>query len=165
MGSSTTTYKNEEPQVADLEIDPAIGKPAAFMGGGLGGALAGAAAGAMAGPGGVIVGAAIGGVVGARSAEGFVSDPEGESLYWEENFPDRPYATRDRRYEDYDQAYRAGYEVTPDLFKDENTTFDEVEATIRKNYEARNTSGLPWEGARPAAKDAFDRVRSSFRRS
>ncbi len=131
--------------------------PTAFLGGGAAGAVAGAAAGSLAGPAGTVIGAAIGGFAGAETAEAIASLPEEEDRYWRDNYGSRPYAKSGRSYDDYKPGFLAGYRGFHGRSGDASE-FDDVEDDIRSDYES-NPSNLPWDDARPAARDAWERSR------
>lgn len=123
------------------------------------GALEGAAYGTALGPVGIVAGAAVGGVIGGLLGERIaeVVNPTEEELYWKEEYVNRPYAEDKDAYESsYRSAYRYGvdsYVAAPDR------RFDEVESDLSRGWDkARGNSALPWERARPAAKDAYERL-------
>jgi hypothetical protein len=147
----------------DDNRDPITGAPGAHpvgtgIGAAAGGAAAGAAAGTVAGPigtaAGMVAGAVIGGLAGKGIAEKI--DPTVESAYWRENYNSRPYVDRDAQWDDYEPAYRTGYEG---YGRYRGRRFDEVETDLRGDYErGRGRSSLAWDKARFAARDAWDRV-------
>ncbi|MFN8392637.1 MAG: hypothetical protein U0136_20255 [Bdellovibrionota bacterium] len=150
--------KNEKPSEKKSAVDPTDPRQAAFMAGGLTGAVAGATLGSAAGPIGTVAGAAVGGFAGAKTAERIQIDLAAEDHYWESNWKNRPYSSTVSSYSEIQPAYRAGYDLPEDVYLDDNTTFETAEPTLRKTYERNSGSGLKWDSARPAAKDAFDRV-------
>src|SRR5688572_18423374 len=97
--------------------DPITGAPGSHpVGTGLGAAVGGAAtAGALAGtavgPVGTIAGAAVGAVVGGLMGKGIAEkvDPTREDAYWRENHARQPWG-KTRSFDDYQPAYRIGYE-------------------------------------------------------
>lgn len=143
--------------------DPITGEPGAHpVGTGVGAAAAGAAGaaiGATAGPIGAVVGAAIGSVVGGlvgKSAAEAVN-PTVEADYWRDAYMTRPYAHPDRAYEDYEAAYRTGYEGYA-RYHQAGRSYEDVEPDLQREYETgRNGSGLGWEDARHATRDAWQR--------
>ena len=148
--------------------DPITGEPGAHpVGTGVGAALVGAAAaaatGTVAGPVGTVVGAAIGAVLGGLAGKGVAEsiDPTAEDAYWRDNYRTRPYVASDARYEDYGPAYTYGlsaYERNP------GKQFDDVEPELSRGWDsARGQSGLVWEQARSASRDAFGRLHDSRR--
>jgi hypothetical protein len=144
--------------------DPLTGEPgshpvATGVGAATGG-VAGAAIGTLiAGPLGGLVGAAAGAMAGGAGgkAAGEAFDPTAEDAYWRDSHSKQPYATPDDRYEDYQPAYRIGYEgAFTDLT--ELGTFEEAEPELRNRYEAgRNV--LPWMKVRVATQSAWTRAR------
>lgn len=133
-------------------------------GGVAGGAAAGAAMGGMTGPVGAAVGAVAGAVVGALAGKGIAKavDPEAEDRYWQDNYSTREYVSG-RGYDDFGPAYRYGvdaYSRYPDR------SFDEVETDLGQNWTGkRGTSKLEWEHAKPAARDAWQRLSDSVERA
>jgi uncharacterized protein (TIGR02271 family) len=126
-----------------------------------GAAIAGAATGAaMTGPAapigaavGAVVGAVAGGLAGKAVAEGV--DPTEEDAYWRENYKSRPYVAQDKDYTAYSPAYRLGWES-----RSKYKSFDEAEPDLRTRWEREHGSktGLAWDKARLASRDAWDRI-------
>jgi uncharacterized protein (TIGR02271 family) len=154
----------------DSNPDPITGAPGSHpIGAGVGAAAggaagvgaamaAGAAAGTAAGPVGTAVGAVVGAVAGglAGKAVGEQIDPTAEDAYWRENYKTRPYASKDADYNTYAPAYRLGYESRG---TSKYKTFDEAEPELRTRWERENAkTGLAWDKARLASKDAWDRI-------
>jgi hypothetical protein len=154
----------EKEKPADLRHeDPLSGAPGAHpmaVGAGalLGGVAGAVMGGTIAGPMGSIAGASMvggalaGGLLG--KAVGEVIDPTVEDAYWRERHPLEAYGAG-TAYEDYEPAYRAGYEG---FARHGGEQFADVEADISRDY-ASHRAGLPWEKARPAAEAAWSRVR------
>src|SRR5689334_18158256 len=101
----------------DRNPDPITGEPGSHpVGTGIGaaavGAAAGAAGGAAAGPVGAVIGAVVGGVAGGYAGHEVAEsiDPTAEDAYWREHHSKRPYYTQGTKYEDYQPAYRYGWE-------------------------------------------------------
>lgn len=101
----------------DANRDPITGTPGAHpvgtgIGAAAGGAAAGAAAGTVAGPVGTAAGMVAGAVIGGLAGKGIAEkiNPTVESGYWRENYSSRSYVDRGARWEDYEPAYRTGYE-------------------------------------------------------
>jgi hypothetical protein len=156
----------------DKDKDNATGKKAAGAGAGavggavVGGVAAGATTGALAGgvtgPVGAAIGAAVGAVAGALMGKK-AADPAVEDKYWRENHASRPYARKDASFEDYQPAYRTGVES---YNRNPERSFDEVEPVLSRDWSrARGNSSLEWEHARPAARDAWDRVSNATERA
>jgi len=138
----------------------AVGGAAA--GGVVGGATAGALAGGVTGPVGAAVGAAVGAVAGAVMGRK-AADPAIEDSYWRDNHASRPYARKEVGFEDYRPAYRAGVEC---FNRNPGRSFDDVEPELERDWSrARGKSSLEWEHARPAARDAWDRLSNAAERA
>jgi hypothetical protein len=130
------------------------GKNAAGVGAS-GAGIVGAGAGmALGGPVGAVIGAAagavIGGLAGKKVAESIADDD-----YWRQNYMTRPYVRTDLTYDDYQPAYRHGWESRA-RFQGEQ--WDRVEDQLARDWDrTRGSSRLGWEEARPATRDAWDR--------
>jgi hypothetical protein len=135
------------------------------VGGIAGGALAGAAAGGLGGPAGAAIGAAVGAVAGALGGKAIADriNPTVENDYWKTNYSSRPYVTKGSSYDDYEPAYRMGYERYPTYH---GRTFDDVEREFERDWASvRGKSRLAWNDARHATRDAFDRTRDAIERA
>jgi hypothetical protein len=128
------------------------------------GAAAGAATGAavgtaVGGPVGTLVGAAIGAVAGGLVGHGIAEgiNPTEEDAYWRESYRTRPYARPDRTYEDYQPAYRYGWESRA---RYGNRDWNEVEPELGRNWNDynRGSARQTWDEAKLATKDAWHRV-------
>lgn len=149
--------------------DPITGTPGAHpLGTGLGavgvGAAVGAAGGAVAGPIGAAVGAVVGAVAGGlggkMTAEAF--NPTIESDHWRRTYTTRPYALATYTYDEFEPAYRYGWE-TAQTSDDKNQTFEHIEDGLSKGWDkVKGGSRLAWNQARDATRDAWTRVRSSI---
>jgi outer membrane protein with glycine zipper len=123
------------------------------------GAATGAAVGtAVAGPVGTLVGAAVGavagGLVGHGVAEGI--NPTVEDAYWRENYRSRPYVDANRGYDDYQPAYKYGWESRSQYA---GKRFEDVESDLERGWDkARGASRQTWNEARNATRDAWHRV-------
>jgi hypothetical protein len=85
-----------------------------------------------------------------------------EDLYWRENYRTQPYYAPHFSYQDYQPAYRTGYEGYVE-YMETGKSFSEVEPELRRNYENDYaTSGLAWERARHAVRDAWNRAENLF---
>jgi len=149
----------------DANRDPLTGEPGshpiATGVGAAGAAAAGAAVGgAVGGPVGAVVGGAVGAVAGgaAGHAAGEAIDPTLETEYWRQNFRNRPYYQRDKTFDDYEPAYRYGWEsaTRPDY---SGRRFDEVEHDLRRGWETKGDAKQAWYEVREATRDAWNRVR------
>jgi len=164
------TESNRTNTGRDSNPDPITGAPGSHpVGTGVGAAAGGAAgvgaamaagavAGSAVGPVGTAVGAAIGAVAGGLAGKAVAEgvDPTAEDAYWRENYKTRPYVSKETDYTSYAPAYRLGYETrSTSKYK----TFDEAEPDLRTRWERENAkTGLAWDKARLASKDAWDRI-------
>jgi hypothetical protein len=158
-----TNKVSRETQKELRNEDPISGAPGAHpVGSGLGAALGGAATGAVAGLAGGLVGTVVGTIVGgiagglAGKAVAEDLDPTVESAYWRDEHAKRPYFKKQYKYEDYEPAYRAGWEAYD---YEAPANWSDRERFAREKWE--NEGGQPsmtWEEARQAAEDAYTRV-------
>ncbi|MEF9999793.1 MAG: hypothetical protein RR720_17885 [Comamonas sp.] len=132
-------------------------------GGVAGGAAAGAAIGGMTGPVGAAVGALAGAAVGALAGKGVANaDPVEEDTYWRDNYASRPYVSG-ASYDEFGPAYRYGVDS---YSKYQGRSFDEVDADLSRDWgSTRGKSSLDWERARPAARDAWQRLSDRVERA
>lgn len=152
---------NDPNRDRDTNPDAITGEPGSHpVGTGLGaagGGAAGAAIGtAVGGPIGTVVGAVIGAISGGLAGKAVAEavDPTAEDAYWREQHGSASYA-KGRTYEDYQPAYRTGYESFGKY--EPGTKFEDAESELREEYSASKPK-LPWEHARPAAEAAWKRV-------
>ena len=158
-------------ETADANPDPITGAPGAHpVGTGVGatgGGAAGAAIGAMVGGPigaavGLVAGAIAGGLAGKGAAEAV--NPTAEEAYWRENYAQEPYVDKTKTYDEYQGAYRTGYEGYS-KYGAKNKNFEEVESNLQKDYDqARGKSSLAWEQARHAARAAWERLSGNLER-
>ena len=127
--------------------------------GGVSGLAAGAAIGAVTGgPVGAVIGAAAGALAGVGVAKGvdMAVNPEKEDAYWRENYSSRPYVQADRGYDQYRPAYQYGWEART---RYADRKYEDVETDLERGWDtARGTSGLAWNDAKHATKDAWHRI-------
>jgi hypothetical protein len=130
--------------------------------GAAGGAAAGAAAGIAAGPVGSLAGAVLGTIAGALaggSAENaWHQTSSGE--HWFRLYNSRPYISEGARFEDWGPAYAYG-EAMYERQSAPRRWDEAVEAELGHGWEAERTasgSALPWDQARHAARDAWERL-------
>jgi len=172
MESDVRSVDNQ--QAAHSNRDPITGAPGSHpVGTGLGAALGGVGAGiatavaggavigSAVGPVGTAIGAAVGAVIGglAGKAVAEVVDPTAEEAYWRDNFGTRDYAGA----ASYD-SFRPAYGLATDHYKrTPNLSFDEVEPSLARDWaDYRDQSTLEWNDARPAARDAWERLRQPY---
>ena len=148
----------------DANRDPITGAPGSHpvgtgVGAAAGGMAAGAAAGTLAaGPIGTAVGAAVGAVAGGLAGKAVAEhfDPTVEDNYWRENYQSQPYYQKGMTYDDYEPAYKLGYESRS---RYGSANFDDVDNDLMRDYEnRRGKSRLSWDHAKHAARSAWDRV-------
>jgi len=153
----------------DSNPDPISGQPGAHpLGTGVGAAGVGSVAtvvgSAVAGPIGAVVGAVVGSVVGGLAGKATAEriDPSFEESHWREHYSSRPYVEKDATYEEYQQAYRVGYEGF-DRYGNTGRNYSDVEPDLRREYEASRQGGLIWEKAKHAVQDAWNRAADSVK--
>lgn len=163
MTTTTEIKTDTDIKREELNLDPITHAPGSHpVGTGVGSAgaaVAGAAIGAVVGgPVGFAVGGAIGAVVGGAAGHevGEKVNPTTEDSYWRENYSTRPYATADRAYSFYEPAYRYGWESREQYA---GRKWDDVEKELDAGWYLRqDASGVAWNDARPATRDAWDRI-------
>jgi hypothetical protein len=149
----------------DANLDPLSGETGAHpVATGIGAASAGAAGaaigGAIGGPVGAVVGAVVGAFSGGLAGKGVgeAIDPTVEDAYWQSNYSSRPYADTSATYDDYQPAYRTGYEGYS-RYNGTGKSFSELEDDLQRDYETnRGKSNVTWEKAKHATRDAWERV-------
>lgn len=130
--------------------------------GAAGGAAAGAAAGMAAGPVGSLAGAVLGTIAGALaggSAESSWHKSSGAE-HWSRLYGSRPYVGEGARFEDWGPAYAYG-EAMYARQSGPRRWDDTVESELGHGWEAERAasgSALPWDHARHAARDAWERL-------
>jgi hypothetical protein len=108
-----------------------------------------------------VAGGILGGLVGKEVAESI--NPTVEEAYWQEHYKGRPYVDQGAAYEEYQTAYRCGWESRA---RRPDKEFEEVEPEVKSGWE-RMTAGskLGWDKARQAARDAWQRAAHAVRPS
>lgn len=145
----------------DANRDPITGEPGSHpVGTGVGaagGAAAGAAIGAVGGPVGMVVGGVIGAIAGGATGHAVAEavDPTAEDAYWRENFSSRTYAETNVPYDDYQPAYRTGYDG---YTRYPGKKYEDVEAELHRDYDKNSGNKLTWDKAKNATRDAWHRV-------
>src|SRR6478609_9713927 len=147
MDDDVTRDMNRDAKKAnpDRNPDPITGAPGSHpVGTGLGAAGAGAAGvaigTAVGGPVGSVVGGVIGAVVGAvgggLAGKGVAEaiDPTTEDAYWRDNYHSRSYVTKGAKYDEYQPAYRYGWESRKAHL---GKTFDQAEPTLAQSWTAK----------------------------
>lgn len=86
-----------------------------------------------------------------------------EDRYWQQHFMAQPYYRSGLTYQDYQPAYRLGYQGYT-RYHGSGMSYDEVEPELQQRYEhERRSSWLSWEQARPAVRAGWHRVEQAFR--
>jgi len=132
------------------------------LGAAAGGAATGAAAGAVGGPVGAAIGAVVGGVAGGLAGKAIAEqiDPTVENAYWEKNYQDADYIDSGADYQTYEPAYRYGWEARGEHDSDD---FNAAENNLKRDWEKRRgNSEMEWDAARPATRDAWNRVNREY---
>lgn len=144
--------------------DPITDEPGSHpIGTGVGtasGAAAGAAIGSIGGPVGAAIGVVAGGIAGAFAGKGVAEkiNPTEEDAYWRTRYEERPYRDESLSYETYQPAYRYGWE-SYGRYGGTGRSFDELEPDLSRDWSTqRGDSDLDWDRARPATRDAWDRL-------
>ena len=165
---SNESHANRDPITGEPGSHPVATTIGAAVGisAGVAAAVAlGATAGTALGPVGTLVGAVVGGIFG-----GGVGHQIGEDIYptqiawWKNNYSSRPYVAKGADFSTYEPAYWYGLHAGAQTMKSEKNEkdFDNLEPSLRNNWNlARGDSTLEWDDARPAARDAFHRVRTN----
>lgn len=79
-----------------------------------------------------------------------------EDTYWQNNYRNRPYASKTASYDTYQPGYRYGYEAA-NRYTDRSWT--DVEPELSKSWNTYPHRGnSTWEQIKDAARDAWDRV-------
>lgn len=155
----------DTPKAKDANRDAITGAPGAHpVGAGIGaagGGSAGAAIGAaVGGPIGAAVGLAAGAIAGGLAGKGAAEavNPTAEDAYWRDNYTSQPWVERNFTYDDYQPAFRSGYESYA-RYHGTGKAYDDVEPELRSNWDrTRGRSRLEWERAKSASRAAWDRV-------
>ena len=150
----------------DANRDPITKTPGAHpVGTGVGaagGATAGAAIGAIGGPVGAAVGLVAGAIVGGLAGKGVAEKivPTVEDGYWKDNYSKRSYAEKNLSYDNYQPAYRTGYEG---YSRYPGKKYEQVETDLQRDYEkSKGKSNLTWDKAKHATRDAWHRVEKAL---
>lgn len=140
--------------MSDIKKDHSIGAGT----GAVGGAVTGAAVGSVAGPVGSVVGAIAGGVVGAKAGDAIAEaiNPTEYTRHFEENYRTAPYYSAGREWNDYQPAYRYGYDTYGEY---RGQRFEDVEGRLEQNWnEAKADSRLAWAEAKDAVRDGWHHI-------
>ena len=128
------------------------------VGAALGGAASGAAVGMVAGPVGAAVGAAVGAIAGGLAGKGVgeLIDPTTEDNWLRESFGEKDYVAKDEKYEHYEPAYKYAGSAES---RYPGKSFDDVDTHLKSDWDkSEHAKTMPYEKARPAMMDAYDRT-------
>ena len=79
-----------------------------------------------------------------------------EGSYWREQFSSEPYVAEGEHYQDYEAAFRTGYEGRAQYA---GQKFDDVEGNLQRDWEQnRGGSKIGWNKASRACRAAWDRA-------
>ena len=93
-----------------------------------------------------------------KGRTGTISDWQAEDDYWRTNYETRPYIGSNRKYDDWQPAYRYGYESSQ---RYPGRRWEDVEPNLRsgwETYEYRRDNRSTWEQVKDAVRDAWNRV-------
>lgn len=139
-------------------VGTTVGTVGGMASGVAGAIVAGAATGSTVGPLGAAVGAVVGGAIGAGTGHEIAAqiNPKAEDLYWRNNYSSRPYVTSGAEYTTYQPAYKYGVDSFSEY---KGKSFDEVESDLGNRWDTvRGDSSLDWDAAKPATRDAYNRL-------
>ena len=126
--------------------------------GAVGGAITGAAIGSAAGPIGSLVGAVAGGVVGAKAGDAIAEaiNPTDYEDEMRRTHATASYARSDRDWNDYQPAYKYGYDT---YGRHQGRRFEDVDDELGSEWNRnRGNSRLEWSDAREAVRDGWHRI-------
>ena len=92
------------------------------------------------------------------SGTGVMSDWNAEDDYWRQNYQNRPYVGSSRSYENWQPAYRYGFE-SAQTHRDKR--WEDVEHNLRSGWDTyphRGTARSTWEQVKDAVRDGWDRI-------
>ncbi|MEB3214106.1 MAG: hypothetical protein VKL39_22350 [Leptolyngbyaceae bacterium] len=91
-------------------------------------------------------------------------DRHQNDTYWRQNYRSRPYVDQGQDYDVYAPAYDMGYNSYATYGRDRHMLYEDAEPHIRQDYERHHgNSGLSWDKAKHAIKDAWHRLTDSER--
>lgn len=86
-------------------------------------------------------------------------DREQEAAYWRDNYAKRPYIQQGDTHDDFGPAYAYGVDA---FSRYPDRDFDDFEAELHRDWgEQRKGSSLDWARAKPAVKDAWQRIKEA----
>lgn len=138
----------------DVKKDHSIGAGT----GAVAGSLTGGAVGSAAGPVGTVVGAVVGGVVGAKAGDSVAEavNPTEYSNHFKNTYQERPYYSAERDWNDYEPAYKYGYDTYGDY---RGQRFEDAEPKLEREWNStRGDSRLEWNDAKGAVRDGWHHI-------
>ena len=126
--------------------------------GAVAGAVTGAAVGSAVGPVGTVVGAVAGGVVGAKAGDSIAEavNPTDYEDHFKNTYRDRPYYKSGREWNDYEPAYKYGYDTYGQY---RGQRFEDVDSDLERNWDkTRAKSNLEWNEAKHAVRDGWHHI-------
>ena len=130
-----------------MNAHPSQATPLVYTGGALTGGLLGAVLGSVFGPLGTAIGAAAGGFTGAAAGEqiGQAMDHRENLVHLAETFSEQDYYVSEMEWEDYEPAYRYGFDAYP---THAHLPIEDAKRSMRKNWQQYNQhSHLNWDHA------------------
>jgi hypothetical protein len=164
MSTKVNTEKHVDlPPKGSRNPDPITNAPGSHpietgVGAAVGGALTGMAVGAVAGPVTAAVGAAAGAIAGGLAGKGVgeLIDPTTEDNWLRDNYKSRPYYREGDTFETYHPAYQYGAQAESKWGDD---SFENIEDSLETDWdETEHSTSMPWDHARGAVKDSYDRA-------
>ena len=98
--------------------------------------------------------------LGTSSTGTFSGDWNRDLPWWRENYRNRPYATADRGFDDYEPGYRYAYQS---INRYKGKSWNQVEPDLRSgwnSFEGRGNS--TWDNIKDAVRDAWDNLTGKF---
>jgi hypothetical protein len=87
-------------------------------------------------------------------------DPSKEDAYWQSQFDKEHYYEPGSSYDDYQSAYRTGYEG---YSRYDGKAYDDVENDLKSDWErTKGNSNVAWEKAKHAVKAAWHRLENAM---
>jgi hypothetical protein len=92
---------------------------------------------------------------------GHAIDHDREDAFWREAHQDEPYFNPDRTYDDYQPAYRMGWESRAKY--EGGGSYEQYEPAFRNDWETmKGNSRLAWEEAKHAVRAGWHRVEAAL---
>jgi uncharacterized protein YcfJ len=140
--------------MTDIKKDHSIGEGT----GAVAGAVTGAAVGSAAGPVGTVVGAVVGGALGSKAGGGIAEaiNPTEYNSHFEKTYKTAPYYTAGREWNDYQPAYKYGYDTYSQY---RGQRFEDVEPQLERDWNStKANSRLGWNEAKGAVRDGWHHI-------